>query len=257
MLWANDTDVAVIAIHYFHQSKAQEVFIKIGVGEKTRFLPIHDVSRTLGSDLCAMVPGLHALSGCDSVSAFFKKGKKLPWKIVKEEPEKYENLSQLGENSSISDAIVSDVEKLVCVMYSSSTVSHSNDINELRYKLFCQKQHGSESLPPSRNALEEHTKRANYQALIWKSAHIAKPILPKPENHGWMKLEEKLVLVYSSKPGIPREATEFVTCGCKKSKCSTGSCKCYQNELSCTEGCSCFNGPECCNAYKYRYSLSD
>ena len=34
------------------------------------------IGQSLGEDVCKVLPGMHALTGCDSTSAFVRKGKK-------------------------------------------------------------------------------------------------------------------------------------------------------------------------------------
>ena len=61
-----DTDVFILAI-----AKAAivgvPIFQKRGTQNRTRFVSITDISNILGSDLSVCLPGLHALTGCDSV----------------------------------------------------------------------------------------------------------------------------------------------------------------------------------------------
>jgi hypothetical protein len=40
-------------------------------------------------------------------------------------------------------------------------------VNEARRELFCQKNRTMENIPPTKEALLQHAKRASYQASIW------------------------------------------------------------------------------------------
>ena len=43
--------------------------------QKERYIPMHKVAANLQADMCKMLPILHAVSGCDSTSAFFGREK--------------------------------------------------------------------------------------------------------------------------------------------------------------------------------------
>ena len=64
---ASDTDIVVIALYLFEQLASeglQELFIK----SKDYYIPVHEVE--------TRKPLLHALSGCDTTSFLFDKGKR-------------------------------------------------------------------------------------------------------------------------------------------------------------------------------------
>ena len=45
------------------------------------------------------------------------------------------------------------------------------------------------TLPPCRKCLIQHLRRVNYQVSIWKSSHIAEPVIPvASEGHGWTRV---------------------------------------------------------------------
>ena len=71
-------------------------------------------------------------------------------------------------------------------------ISHTYDnkatvkeVNECRYRMFCPKRAANEALPPTLDSLLYHTKRCNFQALVWKSALVAQPEIPSPIGNGW------------------------------------------------------------------------
>ena len=71
-----DSDVAILAC-YYSQLLNCRLFLQIGSGSNLRILDIGN--NVLEEDLLKSLPSLHALSGCDSVSAIngFGKGKLL------------------------------------------------------------------------------------------------------------------------------------------------------------------------------------
>ena len=45
-----------------------ELWVKAGVGDSTRFIPLHTLAIRLWQDLCQVLPAVHALTGCDFTS---------------------------------------------------------------------------------------------------------------------------------------------------------------------------------------------
>ena len=67
--------------------------------------------------------------------------------------------------------------------------SEAKEVNEARKQLFTQKSRTLENMPPTKAALEQHIKRATYQANIWYKALQPDPQLPSPSDWGWVKEE--------------------------------------------------------------------
>ena len=51
---------------------------------QTTYIDVSSVVRMLGAELCRSLRGLHAFTGCDSVSAFSRKGKVLALKMARQ-----------------------------------------------------------------------------------------------------------------------------------------------------------------------------
>lgn len=93
MMMTSDTDVVVIAVGVSRRLFC-ELFIKTGVKEKTRILSIsrivqqmkskHDLERTPEST--DAIIGFHAFTGCDPISAFWRKRKRRSWNLMKNPP---------------------------------------------------------------------------------------------------------------------------------------------------------------------------
>ena len=86
--------------------------------------------------------------------------------------------------------------------------------------------------------------RANFQSYEWKHA-LENNSRQYPEEHGWIKKDGALVVEWLRQKPAPELMLEFVSCKCKKSKCSNGMCDCFLVGLSCMNVCrwlSCANG---------------
>lgn len=65
-------------------------------------------------------------------------------------------------------------------------------------------------LPPCKSSLELHITRCNYQAYIWKHAHIAKPVIGRPEENGWTKEDDVLKVKWTSGDILPQELIDIL-----------------------------------------------
>ena len=71
----SDTDVEMLACYHQEDIPARIVFLS-GTQSRSRAFSILDVCQHLGIDIYRSLLGLHALTGCDTVSTFCGKGKK-------------------------------------------------------------------------------------------------------------------------------------------------------------------------------------
>jgi hypothetical protein len=190
----------------------------------------------LGSEVCRSLPGLHAFTGCDSVSAFAGKGKLAALKIIKQN-KSFQNLfQQIGMQWGLTDELQAKLQEFTCMMYSSTP--GTSDVNELRYRLFCIKKGklDSNQLPPCADCLQNHSLRANYLAAIWRRSLQSCPQVPSPIGHGWAQEEDKLVIKWMSGEPAPTAVLEFLSCSCVRS-CKPSNFTCLTNGLRCTDMC--------------------
>ena len=182
---SSDTDVEVLAC-YYQAVIAADITLISGTKSRSRIVSIRQVCEKLGREICEVLPSLHAITGCDSVSAFATKGKKKALDIVQLNPALRQIVSSLGERLPPNEEDLKKMERFVCALYNDP---RCNDVNELRYKLFCKSKNlQSHQLPPTKGALTYHLKRANYQAFLWKHA-LETQTNQAPDGHGWQMKE--------------------------------------------------------------------
>lgn len=70
-----DTDVEVIAC-YHQEAITAEIIIISGTKTRSRTISITRMCEKIGIEVCRALPGVHVLTGCDTVSTFVGKGKK-------------------------------------------------------------------------------------------------------------------------------------------------------------------------------------
>ena len=68
---SGDTDVFVLLMHYWgilHSEGLKELWVRAGVGDTTRYIPVHILAPRIGQELCYLLPLVHTLTGCDYTS---------------------------------------------------------------------------------------------------------------------------------------------------------------------------------------------
>lgn len=112
------------------------------------------------------------------------------------------------------------------------------------------------SLPPTSTNLLQHVLRSHLQVMLWKAADQQAP--PDESVHitqfGWEIQENIPIPVIAQGVPAPPELIDVIRCQCKVQgkKCSTESCSCHKEHLSCTS----YSGEEgCCNPFTKRREI--
>ncbi|KAL8617912.1 hypothetical protein ACOMHN_026489 [Nucella lapillus] len=184
MISSNDTDVLVLNIAFCGAIKAL-LCQRSGTSTRTQLIDIGKVASSLGPSVCTALLGLHAYTGCDSVSSFAGKGKVAALKMLKSKENVQQAFSDLGKDWELSGELFEKLEKFTCKLYAPK--QPTTGVNELRYQLFCAKNGDIEShqLPPCQDCLWKHAHRANYQAGLWRRCLENDPQVPDPVGSGW------------------------------------------------------------------------
>ncbi|CAG2215571.1 unnamed protein product [Mytilus edulis] len=140
-----------------------------------RYIPIHELSKSLSPLLANILPAVHALTGCDTTSAIFGFGKKTVFKLIRKSPSKFTNLQNFDKidfSTSLSAA-----RELISSLYDPKDKFASShvDLNKLRVKLATCKDTSLLRLPPSEPAFKEHVLRSCLQTKIWICASDLRP----------------------------------------------------------------------------------
>ena len=116
-----DTDVVVIAIAMFNEINPDELWLAFGVGSNFRYIPVHEVVSGMDPRNCAILPVLHAFTGCDTVSSFSGRGKKSAWKIWQVFPDITEAFEHLLLMEEINDSMMSVLDRFVVLLYNKTS----------------------------------------------------------------------------------------------------------------------------------------
>ena len=116
-----DSDVVILAIHWFASLGLSELWVCLGSGKKICDIPIHTLPAQLEPPRCLALPLFHAVTGCDTVSHFLGCDKKTAWSAWQSTPELTDTLVALTNNPqelSLQSQHMQTVECFVVVMYS-------------------------------------------------------------------------------------------------------------------------------------------
>ena len=118
----------------------------VGTSKKTKLYPVTSIAQKLPRNVHQNILGFHALSLCDTTSAFSGISKKTCWKICI----CIDVLTDVGRNRQSGKA-----EKFVCLLY----VIHEDSVDDARHLLFDKAKRTLEMLPPTTDALKLHIAR--------------------------------------------------------------------------------------------------
>ena len=227
-----DTDVAIICLRF--SQRIPKLYFQTGKRNLQRIISIDLMAEVLGTDICKSLIGLHVYSGCDSTSAFYGKGKKKAYDVMKSDPKFIHCFAGLGESFTASSELAEDLEEFTCKLYGDT----SKDINAARYKSFCATT-SEKSLPPCKDALLQHIKRCAYQAAIHHRSLQQSINAPSPDSYGWSVKDGVVNVIWKTKDAAPESLLKVVKCGCKTTRCIKGGCSCLVNKLPCIDLCKC------------------
>ena len=87
LIRSNDSDVVVIAVSCIQDLHLDELWVAYGTGKAYRYIPAHLIAQQLGPVRSRALLSFHALTGCDTTSAFHEKGKKTAWNVWQSFPD--------------------------------------------------------------------------------------------------------------------------------------------------------------------------
>ena len=140
--------------------------------------------------------------------------------------------------------MIKATENLVVSSYGGKKLpSAVNNLAALRWYLFSKHQYEMEKLPPTASALKFKIFRSHFIALVLKRACLNFQQLPSFENYGWEIVNVNIMPIMTDELPAPLALVELSFCSCK-TNCDSNQCKCYKNELICSDMCKCV---ECYN----------
>ena len=201
-----DTDVVVLTVMVVQKLPAgDELWVAYGTGKNYRYIAAHEIASSLGPEKTCVLPMFHAITGCDTVSAFVGHGKKSAWATWNSLPELTDALLSLAKApTSLQEDTMHVTERFVILLY--DRISKCNDVNK---------------------ALEQHVKRSALQGgHVWGQELVPEPVLPPPTDWGWHRSDDgPYTPLWSTLPEASKTCYELVSCGCKKGCRNRCNCK--------------------------------
>ena len=240
LIEANDTDVIVIGARAFalRIDSIEELWIAFSTGKKLCYVGIHDVVQKLGTSRAMSLPGFHALTGCDTTSTFFGKGKKTTYSTWQKN-QMFDNLflemsSQIIEETDL-QRLFPLVQHFVCATYG---VEQETRVDDARHLLLLHHGRDFDNMPPSSDALYQHFLRSCLQSgNIW--GNIFQGVFEeKIIGWGWDTVGSIPTPIYTTREIISKNMRELSRCSCK-GRC-TKNCGCKKDPvMPCTRLCGC------------------
>ena len=152
------------------------------------------------------LPALHAISGCDSVSAVNGKGKAKCLSTVPKKEEYLQSVSQLGDSIRINADVFQKIEKCFCHLYG---MPDETNINETSYRKFrMENTPKPHQLPPTKDELTQHILRVNYQAYAWRGALETNLDIQSRIGRGWERKDDQLSIVWIENQPAPESVLQ-------------------------------------------------
>ena len=156
-------------------------------------------------DKCGQLPGMHALSGCDTVSYPYGKGKKSALKVLMNND--IDGLQDvLGEPDISHGQLKATAGAFFLALYGQKK---TDSLNSARYKMYMSRKKPPplKKLPPTDNNLQLHVLRAHLQMMLWKAADQRHPLVDARDirRFGWDVKESGVVTPsVSNAPAAPQ-----------------------------------------------------
>ena len=245
---ATDTDIILLCL--YHLSKL-EPLQELWVQKHGQVVPLHTLAERLSEkyhtsfgDIASTLLATYVLSGCDTVSYPFRRGKKTAAKRSLDLLGSLPHLSEFGctENAQVQEDHVKEARLYWTHLYGKPGIA---SLDMLRQHLFASSKSDIRSLPATEDSFYFHVLRALYQLIIYKRANQSELALPAVTDYGRAIVNERLVPVLMSKPGKP-EIGKTVSCKCQASRCLSKSCSCAKADVPCCGTCACLGQQDSC-----------
>jgi hypothetical protein len=181
------------------------------------------------------------MTGCDTTSAMFRRGKTTIFKLF--EKENFITCAQAFEdiNSSPETLITNGIRFLLSVYGAPNKIT---SIDKLRYLSFAKQTRNKKRvqlacLPPTAASAHQHFYRVYYQVQVWLGNQL------DPEQWGWKHVNNVLEPIHTLLPPAPENLLNSIFCNCKKG-CNS-RCGCKKVGLFCSLACTTCQGQSCSN----------
>jgi len=189
---------------------------------------------------------LHAMKGCDTTSAPYKRSVKNGLTKLINSAALREIVQVFNSPNATQDAIAAAGEKFFLQLYGLPDAGTLNKARYVMYKRIISRQpfyskFDLASLPPTTDAARLHSFRVYHQVQAWRGVDLT------PMEWGWKLVADKLQPIQTTEPPAPTRLLKLILCNCK-GDCSTNNCECRRSGLKCSSLCGHCLGTSCKNA---------
>nr|XP_036231797.1 uncharacterized protein LOC118683407 [Bactrocera oleae] len=165
---------------------------------------------------------LHAITGCDTASAFYRRGKTTVFKMF--EKQDLLQCAEVFKNSNCTpEDVITNGIRFLLAMYGAP--KKTTCLDKLRYACFVKN---------TRNK-----KKVYYQVQVWLGNQL------DPKDWGWKLVKNTLEPVQTLFPPAPEKLLNTIFCNCKKG--CNAKCGCKKVGLFCSLACTHCQGRSCSN----------
>ncbi|XP_049303200.1 uncharacterized protein LOC125776214 [Bactrocera dorsalis] len=207
------------------KNRLSHIWMLTGTGNHERFIDLTKIYELYGELLTKSLIGFHAFTGCDFNPAFFNKGKKRPFTLLKKNVEFQKGFESLG-NAELTldmlDNLFNVIQEFTCYMYNTKK---TKDVDDSRFQLFVNSYKASDlnenfnkkvvnfdasSIPPCKAELYQQFLRAHYISSIWKNAAQKHPTMLNPLEYGWEQQDTSYVFKWFEGDQLPCLVSDFI-----------------------------------------------
>ena len=192
-VFSNEIDVLITLLYHMPVlllNGLEELLIKGGLGDTTRYIPLHTMYTKVGVEVCSVLPALQSLTGCDITS---KVGSKKA--AMAANPARY--LRWFGRHDVLTEYDVSQAVQFLCeVITNGHEFKNFQELRTYLYNFSVDKIHWN--IPPTSTTIMPHIQRAflNTYNLTHLIEDDYAPINPELNGFG---VDDSLLLPVSSK----------------------------------------------------------
>lgn len=184
---------------------------------------------------------LHAITGCDTTSAMYRRGKTSVFKLF-EKKDLIDCAKVFIEIDSSPQTIITKGIRFLLAVYGAP--KKIDCIDKYRYLTFVKntrnkKQVQLSCLPPTSASAIQHLYRVYYQVQTWLGYQL------NPEDWGWKLINNTLEPIQTLFPPAPEKLLNITFCNCKKG--CNAKCGCRKVGLLCSPACTNCQGQSCSN----------
>ena len=243
VLVGEDTDLLVLLIALAKPQTDIKMMVPADKTHPPKIFNIKRIQSEMG-DMTGSLLFLHAITGCDTTSAVYRKGKRVPYKKLKENPAIRQKMQIFYDPNASRNDVAAAGEAFLLVMYGEKPEGSLDKQRYFAYLRTIAKQpvHARfdlATLPPTSAAARQHSYRTFHQVQQWLGNAL------DPTNWGWELKNDLLKPVTSLKEPVPASLLHLIVCNCRTG-CEV-NCECRRCGLPCTHMCGYCAGHGCSN----------